>query len=305
MFREEPMHVVTGASGHTGSVVAKELLATGHAVRAVGRSAERLSSLGDLGAEILEADLSDRADASRAFRDADCAYVLIPPTFADPDFRGWQRRVGEAITEGIRSAGVPRVVNLSSLGAQHPGGTGPIAGLGEQERRLDALGLHVLHLRPASFMENLYMSLAGIRRTGVLGMALSPDLAMPLIATRDIGAYAARRMAASDWVGREVRELLGPRAYTPAEMATAIGPAIGRPDLPYVQVSYEQARGYLESLGLPAASAGVLVEMYRAYNDGLLDPEEERSPENTTPTTLEEFSRGLAAAWAAGADGGH
>jgi hypothetical protein len=154
-------------------------------------------------------------------------------------------------------------------------------------------------------MENLYMSLEGIRRTGVLGMALRPDLEMPLIATRDIGVYAARRMAACDWVGREVRELLGPRAYTPVEMAAIVGTAMGQPDLPYVQVSYEQARGFLESLGLPAASADVLVEMYRAYNDGLLDPEEERSPENTTPTTLEEFSRGLAVAWAAGAEGGH
>jgi len=39
------MYVVTGATGNTGSVVAKQLLAKGKKVRAIGRNAERLQSL--------------------------------------------------------------------------------------------------------------------------------------------------------------------------------------------------------------------------------------------------------------------
>ncbi len=45
------MYVVTGATGHTGSVIAKRLLAQGKNVRVVGRNSDRLSSLVSLGAE--------------------------------------------------------------------------------------------------------------------------------------------------------------------------------------------------------------------------------------------------------------
>jgi len=45
------MFVVTGASGHTGSVIANALLAKGENVRAVGRSADCLQALVSQGAE--------------------------------------------------------------------------------------------------------------------------------------------------------------------------------------------------------------------------------------------------------------
>jgi len=36
------MYVITGASGHTGTVAARTLLVRGHSVRVVGRNAEHL-----------------------------------------------------------------------------------------------------------------------------------------------------------------------------------------------------------------------------------------------------------------------
>ena len=39
------MYVITGATGHTGTVAAEKLLATGAKVRVVGRDAKRLGAI--------------------------------------------------------------------------------------------------------------------------------------------------------------------------------------------------------------------------------------------------------------------
>ncbi len=46
------MYVILGASGHTGHIAAKNLLARGEKVRVVGRNAARLQPLAAEGAEV-------------------------------------------------------------------------------------------------------------------------------------------------------------------------------------------------------------------------------------------------------------
>jgi uncharacterized protein YbjT (DUF2867 family) len=53
------MYVVLGASGNTGHIVAKTLLARGQKVRVVGRNATHLQLLATQGAEIFVADVTD------------------------------------------------------------------------------------------------------------------------------------------------------------------------------------------------------------------------------------------------------
>jgi uncharacterized protein YbjT (DUF2867 family) len=202
------------------------------------------------------------------------------------------------LLQGIRDAGVPYVVNLSSVGAQHHDGTGPITGLREQEDRFNDLPeTNVLHLRPGWFMENLYMMLDAIRGMGALAMPLPGDLSVAMIATRDIGAEAARRLTALDFDGHHTKELLGPREYTLNEVASIVGAAIGKPELPFVSVPEEAAAAGFEQMGVHPATVATFMEMYRGFSSGRVVPQEARSDENTTPTTLEEFAVGLAAAY--------
>jgi len=56
------MYVVTGATGNTGSVVARSLLAAGKPVRVVARNSNRLKALTDRGAEPFVADLTNALD---------------------------------------------------------------------------------------------------------------------------------------------------------------------------------------------------------------------------------------------------
>ena len=55
---------MTGATGHTGSVIAKTLLARGKKVRVVGRTQERLSPLVSAGAEPFAADISNKEETA-------------------------------------------------------------------------------------------------------------------------------------------------------------------------------------------------------------------------------------------------
>jgi uncharacterized protein YbjT (DUF2867 family) len=292
------LFVVTGASGHIGRRLAGLLLEGHRRVRVVARREEQLRAFAEQGAEVLPGDLQDAELVRRAFEGAHAAFTMIPPVMADHDLRGIQNRISEAIAYGLREARVPYVVNLSSLGAEVPYGTGPIAGLHDHEERLDRLdATHILHLRPASFMENHLYAIGAILHAGIYPSTLLPDLALPMIATRDIADEAARLLAGLEFEGKATHSLLGPRDYTMPEAARILGAAIGKPQLPYVQVADQQAHEAIVAQGLPAHMADVMLEMNRAFNSGKIRPEEPRLPENTTPTTLEEWAPHFADAY--------
>jgi uncharacterized protein YbjT (DUF2867 family) len=287
----ETLYVITGATGHVGRIAATRLLDAGRRVRVVGRDGARLAPFRSRGAEAALGSIDDPAFVREAFRGAAAAFVMIPPNFAARGFRAWQNRVAEAVASAIEANGVPRVVTLSSIGADRKDGNGPIAGLHDLERRLEAVkGLQVLHLRPGYFMENHLASIGMIKAMGINGSALRPDLAFAQIATADVGEVAARRLVALDFQGREVLELQGPSDTTMAQATSAIGRAIGKPDLAYVHFSYEDGKKGLMGAGVPEEFADLYMEMSRGFNDGLVKPAQPRSPATTTPTTVEAFA---------------
>ena len=289
---------VMGATGHVGGETARRLLKAGQKVRVLGRSAERLAAIP--GAEVMAGDASDAAYLAKAFTGADAAFTLLPPDLTAPDYRALQDRHGEAIAKAVRDSGVPYVVLLSSVGADVPSGTGPIAGLHAQESRLKALrGANVLALRPGFFFENFYGSLPVIKHQGVMADSVKGDVALPMIATRDVAAAAAAALQARDFKGFEVRELLGPRDVTHDEAAHIIGARIGRPDLRYVQLPEADMIGALVGAGLSQSIASMVVEMSRAFNDGTVRSVEGRKASNTTATRLEDFAGELAQAYQA------
>lgn len=296
----DDLYVITGATGNIGRRAALALLEGGRRVRAVGRSEERLAPLVEKGAEAAAGSLEDGEFLAEAFRGARAVFTMVPPNLTAPDFRLYQRRIVDGLVAGIERAGVGRAVNLSSIGAHLPSGTGPIAGLHEAEQRLDAVdGLEVVHLRPAFFMENLLTGIDTIKRAGINGGMVAPDVSLPMIATKDVAAAAAESLpGAAAAPGSSVKHLLGPRNYTMVEATRILGEAIGRPELPYVQFPYEQARQSLVEAGLSESVADSYVEMSKAMNDGTIWSAVARTPETSTPTTLEEFAPVFARAFA-------
>ena len=292
------MITIMGATGHTGKKITEALLKTGEKVRALGRSESKLAELKRAGAEILTGDTNDAAFLTKAFRGADAVYTLLPTDPRAPDYRAEQDRQGEAIVKAIRESGVQYVVALSSAGAELSSGTGPIAGLHAQEQRLKQLkGVNVLLLRPVSFFENFYEAIGLIKREGINGNSVAPDLPIPMVATRDIADAAAKALKARDWHGVVVRELLGPRDLSFTEATHILGKRIGKPDLRYVQFSDEDQARALVQAGMSQSFADLYVEMTRAFNSGTIKPQ--RTAQNTTPTRFESFASELARAYPA------
>jgi uncharacterized protein YbjT (DUF2867 family) len=281
--------VVTGASGQVGRGVAERLLARGVAVRAVGRSTERLAGLSAKGAEPAVGSLEDAAFLAKAFAGARSVFAIVPPDYAAEDMQAKQGRIIDAMVGALRAAGAPPTVALSSQGAERSSGTGPIVVVHRFEQALAAApGLPHAVLRPAYFMENHLGSLPVIRQHGVIGGTLSPDRPFPQVATRDIAGVAADLLAKSDFRGRQVVSLLGPRDYTMNEVAATLGRAISRPDLAYVRLEEKALKDGLVAAGFASAVAELFLELNRAIDAGLSDVV--RSAENTTPTTLEQFA---------------
>ena len=286
------MYVVLGASGNTGSVVARKLLAKGEKVRAVGRDATKLSALARLGADVDVADLDDPAALTNIFTGAQGVYLMIPPQIHAEDFIAAADSISTSIATAVRDSGVSHVAALSSIGAQHAERTGPIVVLHRLEEKLKQVPqLSALFLRPAYFMENFMMMIPLVQAMGFFAGGIRGDLKMPMIATRDIGDYAADRLAALDFTGFSTREMLGQRDVSHDEAARAIGAAIGKVKLSYQKFPSFLVEQGIKQLGTPKKTASLMTEMHEAGNEGLLNPQEPRSEQNTTATSIEAFAQ--------------
>ncbi|UCE23558.1 MAG: NmrA family NAD(P)-binding protein [Candidatus Zixiibacteriota bacterium] len=289
------MLVITGATGNIGSKITWNLLNQGQKVRVVGRNARRLQQFVDKGAEAMVGDLADTQFLTRAFTGATAVFCILPPDITTPNVREHQKKMGESIATAIKNAGVNQVVNLSSVGAHLTENAGIVEGLHDQEQRLNAItGLNVVHLRAAYFMENILSAADMVKTQNIIGSPLNGALRFPTVATKDIADIATDYLINPTFRGHTVRHLLGPRDINYNEIVKVLGDVIGNRDLKYVQFPYEQARGAMVESGISESVASALTEMMKTMNEGPFLSEAHRTPETTTPTSIEEFARSVA-----------
>ena len=105
---------------------------------------------------------------------------------------------------------------------------------------------------------------------------------------------AAPILAALDMDGYSVEYQLGERNLSYAEITQAIGTALNKPDLRYVQLPREQATQAMKMAGISENVAGLLADLSDGINNGKVLERYERVPENTTKTSIEEFAKGFA-----------
>jgi uncharacterized protein YbjT (DUF2867 family) len=284
------MYVVIGATGNTGSVVAKQLLARGEKVRAIGRTADGSQPLAKLGAEPFVAEITAAGALARAFAGAQAAYVMLPSDMRGEDVRAHSEPASDALASAIEKARIKHAVALSSMGADKTEKTGSVAALTRLEQKLNRIGdLNVICLRSGYFMENTLTQIGMLQAIGKSGGPLRGDLKLPMIATRDVGSFAADVLLKLNFSGKQTRELLGQRDLDMNEAMSIVGRAIGKPDLQYVQLSPEQVRPGLLQAGMSGNMADLLLEMSDSLNSGFMRALEKRSPANTTATSFERF----------------
>jgi len=131
---------------------------------------------------------------------------------------------------------------------------------------------------------------------GMIGSAIKGDTKMSMVATKDIAKVAAEEISKRNFSGVKVRELYGQRDVTMNEVAEIFGSKIGKPDLKYTQFPYDMAEKGLQQFGISEDVAKQFVEMSKAFNDGMIKMQP-RNSDNTTETSIEEFSNIFAAVY--------
>lgn len=285
------MYAITGITGQVGGAVAGTLLAEGATVRAVARDAVKAASWAARGCELAIAEMSDFASLTRAFAGADGVFVLIPPIFdPSPDFTE-ARAIVAAVRDALAETRPSRVVCLSTVGAQEiqPNLLNQLAIM---EHEIGTLDLPIAFVRAAWFMENAAWDLASAREGAIRSFLQPLDRAVPMVATADIGATAARLLRAR-WTGRRVIELQGPAPVSPNELAATFGRLLGRGVRAQAEPRAEwEALFRSQGMRNPAPRA----QMLDGFNQGWLSFEGGDSIEAVTgTTTLETVLRDLLA----------
>lgn len=217
--------LVTGATGNQGGGVARALLADGRRVRALTRSPDgpAARALADAGAEVVQGDLDDRASLDRALEGADGAFS-VQDVWEHGDEA--EVRQGRALADAAAGAGVTHFVYSSVGGAERDSGVPHFESKWAIEEHIRSLGLPATVLRPVFLMENFWQPQYRAVFNGVLPLALDPEKPVQMIASADVGRFAALALSRPDeWIGRAL-EIAG-EARTPPQMAEAFAGVTG------------------------------------------------------------------------------
>jgi len=281
--------VILGASGTVGSKISKILLKEGNQVTVMARHTDRLEKFKSMGAAVISGDVNDVNTLTNAFKNADSAFIILPDNVKAENTRAYQRQVTSNYIEAIEKSGIKYIVNMSSLGSHMHEGNGIMGGTGEQEVRLNQLkDVNVLHLRSAYFMDNFLRTIGLVKSKGINGTAAVGDHAIPMVSTQDVAKVAAAHLVNLDFTGKSVQAVMGPRDYTYSEFTEIIGKAIGKPELPYVQIPAEQAKQVFLGNGFSEDFVDNLLGMAVAIEDGIFNYQK-RDASNSSATTAEEF----------------
>lgn len=232
------MYIVTGATGNTGSIVAKTLLEKGLPVRVVVRSEEKGKAWKDLGAEVAVAELSDKDALTKAFEGGKVLYLMNPPNYQSKDLLVETDENIEAVQAALKNSTIEKLVVLSSAGAFLGEGTGLIQTLHKIEEAFKTSEIPVTFVRPPNFMENWSANLETIETQGVLPSFFEPlDVKFPQISVEDIGREIVNAML-EETEGVQYKELAG-ILYSVEDVAAAFSKHLGK-EIKAVPISEEQ-----------------------------------------------------------------
>jgi uncharacterized protein YbjT (DUF2867 family) len=287
--KEKALIVVTAPTGNIGHQVVQDLLDAGAPVRVVARDPARLAPGVAERVEIVPGSHADPAVVAEAFAGAAAVFWLVPANpraeSVDSAYSGFARPAIEAFP----ALGVGRVVGVSALGRGTPlaGQAGHVTATLAMDDLIAGTGVPYRALTMPSFMDNTLRQLGPITAQGVFYGPLQPDLPVPVVATRDIAAVAARLLRDDTWTGFDEVPVLGPQDLTQNEMASILTDVLGRP-VGYQQIPVEVYKANMMSAGVSEPMAQGLLEMAQAKNNGL-DHGVTRNPKSHTPTTFRQW----------------
>ena len=221
--------LVTGATGKQGGHLVRELLARGHAIRALTRKPDSAgaAALAARGVTVVTGDFEDQGSLERAARGVDTIFAMSTPfeSGATTETREGINIVRAASAAGV---GVSHLVYSSVAGADRATGIPHFDSKFEVEKEIGRSGVPFTIVAPVFFMENFLADwmAAGIAK-GSIAMALPATRRLQQIAVADIAQFTAlvieRR---GSFLGQRID--IASDEVTSATVAAAISAASGR-----------------------------------------------------------------------------
>lgn len=261
-------YVITGSLGNISKPLTEKLVAAGHSVTVISSKAEKSEQIEALGAKAAIGSVDDVAFLTKTFTGADAVYTMVPPNFAPSNWKDYIGGIGENYASAIKASGVKNVVNLSSVGAHMQEGCGPVSGIYRVEKALDALeGVNVRHLRAGFFYFNFLGNIGMIKNMGIIGANYGSGTKLNIVHPEDIAEAAAQELINLSFKGKSHRYIVSDEKTT-HEIASILGKAIGKPDLPWVDFKDEDTLTGLVQAGLSEEVAKNYTEMGAATRSG-------------------------------------
>ncbi|HEY8934065.1 MAG TPA: NAD(P)H-binding protein [Cyclobacteriaceae bacterium] len=293
-------YVITGSLGNISKPLAQQLIKAGHTVTIISSKENKKAEIEALGAKAAIGSLGDVSFLTKTFTGADAVYTMIPPYWTASDWKKYIGDAGKKYADAIKASGVKYVVNLSSVGAHMPDGCGPVSGLYLAEQALNTLtdSVNIKHLRPAYFYSNLYSNIGLIKGHGIIGGNYGANTKLVITHTNDIAVVAAEELLSLSFKGHSVRYIVSDERPV-QDVASVLGKAIGKPELPWIDFSDQDSHGGMLGAGLSEEVAKNYVEMGKAIRDGLMfeDYYKNKTGFVLSKTKLEDFAKEFAHAY--------
>lgn len=260
---------IAGSLGNIGKPLTKQLVEAGHEVTVISSNKERKANIEALGVRAAIGSVRDAAFLTNTFTGTEAAFTMTPPAMGPTNIIANTINAGKAFATAIRQTGTPRVVMLSSYGADQPEGNGPIKAMYNIEKLYNEIeGTAFRFFRAGSYYRNFNNNIPMIKAMGIIGANYPGNIRMALAHQDDIANAVAKELQTS-FTGKEVRYIVSD-VRTPNEIAKVLGVAIGMPELKWVEFSDEESLQGMKQAGTPEELAALFTEMGAGIRSGML-----------------------------------
>ena len=235
------MFAVAGVSGRVGAATAEGLIRRGQKVRVLVRNEAQGEPWLRRHCEVAVVDLNDSAALAASLKGLTGAFLLLPPSQAADPLAAQAEMLSKMVAGVKKATGLKSLAFLSSAGAQHPAGTGPIVSLYKAEKALTNIVPSVTFVRAAYFLENWVPSFMPALETGELPFFGHVHLKFSQVCAHDIGDAAAAALE-EQVHGTRYIEVAGKENWSVEDVAAVLTSLLGT-NIKAVELPVEAARG--------------------------------------------------------------